>query len=599
MRLMHEPLKLKTSETIFKALESFLKAQGKSDLLSNFTADSFYDQLVEPPQAEMGSLAFGCFIVAKNLRMGPPVIASQLVNFLKADFISGAVAAGPYINFKFTPECLYQEVLHPILTGATFERVLSEKNPRTMIEYSQPNTHKELHVGHMRNLCLGDAVVKMMKYSGVPVITSTFPGDVGTHVAKCLWYMKFHNQEPAPTENRGEWLGQMYSKAHLKLEDELGTPQETLNREILTKILHELEAKNGEFFELWKETRQWSIDLMKQVYTWAGVEFDFWYWESDVDSDSVNLAKQLFREGKLVESQGAVGLDLSEYKLGFCLLLKSDGTGLYATKDLELAKRKFEKHHIEKSIYVVDLRQALHFQQVFKTLEILGFEQAKNCFHLQYNFVELPDGAMSSRKGNIVPLMDLVQSMEEHVKTEYLARYQDEWSKEEIQSVATIVSKGAIRYGMLRQDTNKKIVFDMKEWLKLDGESGPFIQYSYARIQSILRKFSTVENFVKASNQVQPTWQGDLTHTAETQLIQHLLQFNSCVGLASENYKPSAVCTYLYELAKKFNVFYHECSVAHAETEEIQKARIVLCVASGKILKKGLELLGIPVPERM
>jgi arginyl-tRNA synthetase len=459
-----------------------------------------------------------------------------------------------------------------------------------MIEFSQPNTHKELHVGHMRNACLGDALVRLLRYSGYDIISTTFPGDVGTHVAKCLWYMKYHNTEPIPETGKGEWIGRIYSRAHLKLEDETGTPKEAENREKLTMILHQLEAKSGEFYDLWKETRAWSIDLMNQVYNWAGIKFDVWYWESDVDSASVQYVKDLYQKGLLQKSEGAIGMNLEAENLGFCLLLKSDGTGLYATKDVELARRKFQDQHVEKNIVVVDMRQELHFKQVFKVLEKIGFPQAKDCFHLKYNFVELPDGAMSSRKGNIVPLLELVHRMEEAVKTNYLARYESEWSKAEIDLVASQVAQGAIKYGMLRMDTNKKIVFDMNEWLKIDGESGPFVQYSMARIQSLVRKLGPSSQNVK--------WDV-LTHSAERKLMQALMNFHSIVLGSAENYKPHLLCTYLYETAKRFNLFYHECSIGQAETEDLKQARLALSEAVGVVLKKGLELLGIPTPEKM
>jgi arginyl-tRNA synthetase len=330
---------------------------------------------------------------------------------------------------------------------------------------------------------------------------------------------------------------------------------------------------------------------MKQVYAWAGITFDQWYWESEVDSPSVKYVKELLAQGKLQKSEGAVGMDLSADNLGFCMLLKSDGSGLYATKDLELAKRKFQDFKIDKSIYVVDMRQALHFKQVFKVLEILGFEQAKNCFHLQYNFVELPDGAMSSRKGNIVPLMKLVSEMENMVRTKYLSRYESEWSAQEIAKVASQVAQGAIKYGMVKIDNNKKIVFDMDEWLKIDGDSGPFIQYSGARINSLCRKFEFKQN-------TSVDW-SLLTHKAERNILQALLSFNGVVLQAAETYRPSVLCTYLYDLAKRFNLFYHECSIGQAETPELKNTRLALSFCTGEVLKNGLSLLGIPTPERM
>lgn len=559
--------------------------------IEGLTSAQLAEALVEPPNPDMGDLAFGCFPLAKALKKGPPMIAQSLVKELAApDFVQKAEAVGPYINFRLKPEGLGEHLLSPIIQGDFFAIPYLKDAPKVMIEFCQPNTHKELHVGHMRNACLGDALVRTMRAANYPVISSTFPGDVGTHVAKCLWYLKFHNQEPVPATNKGEWLGQMYSKGHLKLEDERGTPNEESNRQQLTLILKQLEAKSGEYYELWRETRQWSIDLMTSVYSWAGVQFDQWYWESEMDSPSVEFVKKLYDQGKLVKSEGAVGMDLNDDKLGFCLLLKSDGTGLYATKDLELARRKFQDFKIQKNIYVVDMRQALHFQQVFKVLEKLGFEQAKDCYHLQYNYVELPDGAMSSRKGNIIPLMRLVEGMESMVKEKYLSRYNGEWEEEEINLVAKQVAQGAIKYGMVKIDSNKKIIFELEEWLKLDGDSGPFIQYSAARINSLVRKLGPVDR--------NPDW-SLLIHPAEHKVMQSLLFFRSTILGAAEQMKPSFICTYLLDLAKRFNHFYHECSINNAETEELKKARLALSQAVGETLRRGLDSLGIPTPDRM
>ena len=586
---MHEPLRLSLTKSFEEALIKLGVQVSREDI---------YKALVEPPNTDLGHLAFGCFIFAKELKKSPAVVAQDLKAELGSiDGVASIDAAGPYLNIKFTPVALAQHTLSSVLDASMFSRKLVHDAPKAMVEYSQPNTHKELHVGHMRNLCLGDALIRLMRrsFGHEKIISSTFPGDVGTHVAKCLWYIEKHVgldvlEQKRSDPLRAEWLGQMYSAGNIKLEDEEKSEKYESNKAELTEILKQLEAKNGKYFDLWKETREWSIELMMKVYIWAGVEFDRWYWESEVDADSVKTVKKYFAEGKLQESQGAIGLDFSAENLGFCLLLKSDGTGLYATKDVELARRKFEDFKIEKSVYVVDMRQALHFKQVFKTLEVLGFEQAKNCYHLQYNFVELPDGAMSSRKGNIIPLSALVNKMKAHVKTEYLSRYNGEWTESEVETVADTVAKGAIKYGMLRQDTNKKIVFDMNEWLKLEGESGPFVQYSYARINSLLKKFAQVDEKFDAAL---------LTHPSELRLMQHMMNFNTVVLSAAENYKPAALCTYLYDAAKKFNTFYHDCPIGTAENAGLRSARLALSKGAGLILKNGLALLGIPVPEKM
>ena len=323
-----------------------------------------------PPKLENGDYAFGCFKMSKELKKSPAEIAQILSEKIHSENLISAKAMGPYLNFKIKANFLLKEL--------NLQGKLIEESEKTIIEFSQPNTHKEMHVGHMRNLCLGDAIIKLHRYAGIETLSTTFPGDVGTHVAKCLWYFTHHTDQKVPSERKGAWLGTLYTKGNNLLKEQKGTPQEEENRKVLTQILKEIESGSGKYYDLWKETREWSIKLMEDVYAWANVTFDSWYWESTVDSDSVKLVNKFYEDGLFVKDDGAIGIDLSDDKLGFCLLLKSDGTGLYATKDLELARRKFEDQKVEKSIYVVDNRQALHFKQVFKTLEKMGFENAKD-----------------------------------------------------------------------------------------------------------------------------------------------------------------------------------------------------------------------------
>ena len=554
-----------------------------------FSAEKVYELFGATPSKDAGDMAFPMFLVAKEAKTNPAQAAKTLDEALLTlpAFVTSKKPMGPYLNFFFDFKKVAEKILPEILSGNFFKTKLTENTPKTMIEYSQPNTHKELHVGHMRNLCLGDALIRLHRYSGFDIVASTFPGDVGTHVAKCLWYLKFHYKGEIPKTRKGAWLGSMYSTAHNKLEAERNTPQETDNREKLTMILKELEQKSGEFYDLWKETREWSIELMNEVYSWAGVNFDVWYWESEVDSASVELAREYQKKGLFKEDEGAIGIDLSDYKLGFCMLIKTDGNGLYATKDIELARRKFQDYKIEKNIYVVDKRQEHHFKQVFKVLELMGFENAAKCFHLQYDFVELPDGAMSSRKGNIVPLQDLIVKMVQMIKDQYLSRYASEWSPEEIEHTAQIVARGAIKYGMTRIDPSRKIVFDLQEWLKLDGESGPYIQYVFARINSMVNKLGAPQHD-----------ELNLDAPQEKELVSLLMNFHHIVQQSTEQYRPSVLTAYLYDLSRAYNSFYAECPVGSAP-EPVRSSRLKLSRSTALVLKQGLALLGIEAPERM
>ena len=581
MFILHDHFRKVLSESLSQAI--------KTSFDIDFEVAKIYKLLGPTPSKDVGDIAFPLFLIAKEAKTNPALAAKTLAEKFSVlpDFISKSLVAGPYLNFFFNHSVIAKRLLPEINSEKFFQTKLTENSPKTMIEYSQPNTHKELHVGHMRNLCLGDSLIRLHRYSGFDIISSTFPGDVGTHVAKCLWYLKFHYKGEIPSTRKGAWLGSLYTAGNNKLEEERGTEKEASNREQLTLILKQLEQKSGEYFDLWKETREWSIELMNEVYKWAGVNFDIWYWESEVDSDSVKLARKYFESGLFKEDQGAIGMDLSDYKLGFCLLIKTDGNGLYATKDIELARRKFQDYKIEKNIYIVDKRQELHFKQVFKILELMGFENAKKCFHLQYDFVELPDGAMSSRKGNIVPLQALIGNMVQMIKDLYLSRYKDSWTQDEIEKTAQMVARGAIKYGMTKIDPTKKIVFDMNEWLKLDGESGPYIQYVHARIQSMLQKIGP-----KQSNEI------IIEASQEKELVSLLMNFNHVVEQATENYKPSSLTSYLYDVARAYNSFYAECPVSSSE-EPTKSSRIQLSQATALTLKKGLELLGIEAPERM
>lgn len=551
-----------------------------------------YSLIGEPPNLEMGHYAFACFTLSKALKKAPVQISQILSEKITTNsVIEKVIAQGPYVNFFVSAKAFGENVIADILSDQYFQKTITDHTPKTMIEYSQPNTHKELHVGHMRNLCLGNALVRIKRYCNQDVIAVTYPGDSGTHVAKCLWYLKYHNQEPIPEKNKGEWLGRMYSTANLKLEDELGTDKEENNRSQLTEILKQLHAGSGEFFDLWKETRQWSLDLMNKTYDWADVKFDRWFFESEMDAPSLKLCQSYYEKGIFVKDQGAIGMNLEEDKLGFCLLIKSDGTGLYATKDVALAISKFEEFKVQKNIYIVDSRQAFHFKQVFKVLEKIGFEQARDCYHLPYEMVELTDGPMSSRKGNIVALSDLIRNMEETIKTNYLNKYTD-WSKEQIDQTAKDIASGAIKYGMVKMDNNRKIVFDMNEWLKLDGDTGPYLQYVYARINSLANKIGFDQNLFDIDDT------STLINKAELALCQKLSFFNEQVLKAHEQNKTNILTTYLFELGKLYNSFYAECPIQSAE-EKLKNARLALSLATAKTIQKGLELLGIHTPARM
>ncbi len=558
---------------------------------------AIYRLLEKPPEAALGDYAFPCFRFAKELGCKPPDIAAKLAEKLAiaddASWVREAKVVGAFLNIFIKQEKLAGACLSAIADGSYFRRFqehAEHAKTRVMIEYSQPNTHKEFHVGHGRNICLGNSVVRLYRYLGYDVISANYPGDEGTHIAKVLWYLRRERLTP-PVADRGAWLGRVYVAANRTLAEAQEEEKATYEREV-SDILRAIESKQGEVYDLWRETRQWSLEDFYRIYEYMDVDFDQYFFESEVSADSQLIVDEFLNKGVFKEDQGAIGVDLKDYKLGFMIVRKSDGNTLYATKDLVLARRKFADYHIDRSIYVVADEQNFHFRQVFKTLELMGFEQAKQCYHLSYGMVTLPEGKMSSRSGNSVTFMDLVRAVEVELD-KILSKYAETWTAEERLRTRHQLTVGAIKYGMLNTDPVKNIVFQFDEWLSFEGNSGPYLMYSYARTQSILRK-ATDEGMQMAAADA-----AVLQNAEEFELLRYLYDFNSVVEAAAENYRPSLLTHYLFETCKAFNRFYGNLSVLKADTEAERSARLALVNAFGSVLKRGLHLIGITPPERM
>ncbi len=565
--------------------------------------------LTTPPDPTMGDLAFPCFKLAKALRKGPPQIAAELATKVTiGGLIEGAVAAGPYVNLRLDLGHAAALVLPALARGET--HAPPPTGTRVMIEYSQPNTHKAFHVGHLRNLCLGDALVRLLRADGDDVIAVNYLGDVGAHIAKCLWWYLDHlTDRTPPAEHRGEWLGEQYSAASNQLElweeqAKAGDPTAAASlvaaKARTTQILQQLEAREPALQEVWDETRQWSLDDFAEIYAWCGVKFDRIFFESEVDEPGLKLVEEFLQKGVFTVSEGAVGVFNEEIKhMPFFMLRKRDGTGLYATKDLALARLKFEEYRIDRSIYVVDVRQSDHFRHVFLTLKKMGFTQAERCQHVPYEMVELPDGPMATRKGNVVLFRSLRQQMTEHIRRAYLDNFKDTWPEAEIAETAHAIAVGAIKYGMLARDVNQKIVFDMPAWLELTGNTGPYLQYTAARAQSILNKCAEVDKTLNAatlSGETALAWPEP--DPSERALLLALDGLPAAMHGAAQQLRPAHLCTYLFELAQTFNRFNAVCPVKPSEGEVLQR-RLLLVTATVKAMHHALGLLGIQVPRRM
>lgn len=591
----YDPAKCSLATSLFEAL----KKTASDNLPEELSAVDFFKGLEQPPEKSLGDYALPCFRFAKALKKNPNLVAEELKNELLAlnnPWVDRIDLKGAFLNI-FTNQKQVAKTLIPLLIKGEGFKLLGQ-NPvhnktKVMIEFSQPNTHKEFHVGHGRNVCLGDSLCRIFSYNGFDVIPVNYIGDEGTHIAKCLWAVDHYMGEKLDDkiENKAEWLGQRYVEANTKLKTASDEDKIKYNAEV-SAILKSIENKTGKYYDNWKITRQYCLDDFNRIYNWLDVHFTHFFYESEVSEASQEIVEEYIKKGLFVEDNGAIGFDMSDKKLGFFMARKSDGTTLYGTKDLALAALKFNQYHIDRSIYVVGSEQNFHFKQVFYALEKMGFPQAAKCYHLSYGMVVRPEGKMSSRSGNSFTFLQLINLVVEEINV-YLDKYKDEWDKSRMDETAHKLAVGAIKYGMLQADPNKEIVFDPKEWVSFEGNSGPYLMYSYARTQSILTKAAEQKIELSLSNL------DLLTHESERELMRHLYDFNQTAMYACENYKPSTIANHLFFTCKAYNRFYNDVSVMKAETEELRGARLALLKAFGETLKTGLHLLGITPPEKM
>ena len=591
MTTLHDPFKNEISEIVYNELKNMSKELGTDFSLK--TSD-IYNLLTVPPDFSFGQAALPCFPFAKAFKLPPNKIASDLTNKLNKQnkfLISNINCVNAYLNFHCHFNNLTNNISKAINTKEYFKRPLLEESEKDkiVVEYSQPNTHKAMHVGHLRCLVLGDAVCNLLEYAGNKVVRATYPGDIGNHVAKIIWYLTHPTNKQLPTTDKTRWLGQMYAEADEAFKATKGTEKEAEVKKHISDILMQLNNASGKYYDLWKETREWSLEELRNIYSWLNSHFDVWYFESECEAPSKEVVKKKFEEGFFVKDNGAIGIDLSKWKLGFAMFLKSDGNGLYLTKDIDLIMRKFSDPEVTKSIYIVDSRQKLHFQQLFKTTELMGYPQAAKSIHLSYETVNTEDGKpLSSRQLNGLQLSDLRDKMEEKVTKDYLERYRGQWSDVEIELTAKNITIGALKYGMLRVDNNTQINFSLDAWLRLDGETGPYLQYVHARCSSILEKIGTPKENIHFN----------ITEQNEQELIFLISRFNDFAQQAAIQNRPSLIANYIYDLAKCFNRFYENCPIKNTE-ETIKETRLSLVSCTKSIIFEGLKLLGIPSPSKM
>jgi arginyl-tRNA synthetase len=529
-------------------------------------------------------------------KVNVPKRAQELAEGLKISIgrsslgFSHIEATKGYLNLYFSTSEYARRVVDTVLEqGERYARQVP-LGKKVMVEYSQPNTHKSFHVGHLRNVILGGSVCRILDFAGYEVIRANYLGDIGLHVIKWMWnYLKNHDGEQ-PGENKTHWMNDIYAEADRLFQD----PK---NEAEVRELYARWNARDPEVIALWKRTRQWSLEGFEQIYDQLGEHFDRIYFESDVEDPGIELVQRLIADGIAIDGrpEEAVYIDLDailgtqdEYRV--LVVLRSDGSSLYATKDLYLATQKFKEYDLAQSIYVIDVRQSLYLMQIFKTLEIMGFEWTDKLYHLAYELVNLPGNVtMASREGTVVLFDDLVQEATQRAK-EIVNQKNPELSEGFKHEISEAVALGALKYSMLSRDNTKVVTFDWDTALDFNGQAAPYIQYAHVRAESILRRAGEdLPKDVSFPNQLEK---------AEIDLLELLTQLPNQVVRAAQEYRPLMIANLAFDLAKAFNDFYNTCQVLNTEPD-VRAYRLRLVAAAKQVIATSLNLLGIKAPSSM
>ncbi len=535
--------------------------------------------------------------LAKKVGKAPREVAQIIIeNLDKPDFVQTIEIAGPgFINFYVAPDYLVGNLRGILTSKDKYGRNSDGKDKKIMVEYSQPNTNKPMHIGHMRNNFLGMAVTNLLSANGYEAIPVNYVGDIGIHIAKSmLGYEKWgRSTSPESVEMKGDYfVGKLYQQFEKELQKVEGG-DEKLMAEAL-EIVRKWEDEDPETRALWEKMNQWVYDGWTESYERQGCRFEHYFYESTYNDSGKEIAKEALEKGLAEEAEnGAIIAKLEKHGLPDKVLLRGDGTSIYATKDLKLAEENFEEFGLDGRVYVVANQQKLYLQQVFKILELLGYEYASRCFHLAYGLVSLPEGMMSSRRGTVIYGDDLMNELHEMAYKEVKKRNED---KEEdwLHKTAEAITVGAIKYAILRIDPTQNITYDPKESIRFEGDTGPYLQYTHARLHAILRK---VEDLETLQNEAVP--HETFTEPEEIAILRKLQLYPEVIKSATKDYRIHGITNYLYDLAQETNSFYVKHKVLDGPSEEKSVARLQLIAAVAQVLKNGLEILGIEAVGRM
>jgi arginyl-tRNA synthetase len=561
-------------EAVVKVLKKALKKQ-KIDL-----DEKEIEKFIEiPPSTEMGDYSFPCFFLVEKFKQTPDEIALEIrkkIGNPPAMVFEDIQTSGAYINFFLNRKDFARKIVWEVLTQkAKFGKMDIGKRKKIIVEFSSPNLAKPFGIGHLRSTIIGNSIANICEFEGFKVIKINYPGDWGTQFGKLLLGYEKFGSETKLQKDPMKHLLEIYIKINQNKK------YEKKSKEWFKK----LEKGDKKALMLWKVFKELSFNDFKKFYKTLGVEFDEYSGESFYLKKTKKILEELKEKNLLKKSQGAKIVDLNEYGLGVCLIEKSDGTTLYATRDIAAAIARHKKHEFARMIYEVGQEQILHFKQVFKVLELMGFKWAKNCIHAEHGLYLDKDGKkFATRKGKTVLMKDLLEETTELAKKEIKKR-SPKITKRKLEERALKIAIAAIFYGDLKNNRLNDIVFDIKKFISFEGDTGPYLQYSYARATSILKKTQNKDKFKVYE-----------LEKKEFELVKKLSQFPDVILNSYNNLSPSLIANYAYQLAKIFNEFYHICPVIGSQQESF---RLALVEAFRQILKSSLRLLGIDVLEEM
>jgi arginyl-tRNA synthetase len=552
-----------------------------------------------------GQVTIVTFPFTRFSRKSPEQTGQEIGEYLQANVpeVAGFNIIKGFLNISVA-DSYWLGLYHDVVRQDNFGQPIPN-GKKVMVEYSSPNTNKPLHLGHVRNNLLGYSVAAILEAAGYQVVKANLVNDRGIHICKSMlaWQQFGNGETPQSAGLKGDHLvGKYYvifDKEYKKQIDELKAEGKTEEEAKKTapliqqaqQMLQQWEAGNEEVISLWKTMNSWVYAGFAETYKKLGVNFDQYYYESNTYLLGKDIIEEGLEKGVFFKKEdGSVWIDLTDEGLDQKLVLRADGTSVYITQDLGTAQLKYNDFQVDESIYVVGNEQDYHFKVLFLILKKLGKTWASGLYHLSYGMVDLPSGKMKSREGTVVDADDLINEMEKTAQeqTEALGKTAD-YSDADKQHLYHIIGMGALKYFLLKVDPKKRLLFDPNESVDFQGHTGPFIQYTHARIKSVLSR-AEVNSSVGAVNSLDPV---------ERDIIILLLQYTDMIKLAAKDHNPATIANYVYELAKAYNKFYHEKSILQAENQEAKAFRLALSETTAQIIARGMALLGIEVPERM